>query len=116
MAELMEPVKGFPIGKFILVGIGKQIVQNVARPMIGDATYKSGAIKIGVAYGLGNVLPVSVRNNIFGEALLGGMVVDGTEDVAISLIRSASDMFPSLAKLTGASSESTNMATADVYF
>jgi hypothetical protein len=64
------------------LGVSKAITERALSPYIGNATVKSGALKL-----VGGALGYSfLGSNFIGKAVAGGLIVDGIEDVTVSLL------------------------------
>jgi len=81
MAKILEPkVEASGLVDMAMLGVSKIVTERLAAPIVGNATLKSGAVKM-VAGGL-----ISGKGGSVGKAISGGLLVDGIEDLVGSLI------------------------------
>lgn len=81
--ELLKPkVEASGLVDVALLGLSKSLTERALAPYIGDATLKSGAIKL---VGGSALHSMGVGGKI-GKIIGGGMVVDGMEDVIVSFL------------------------------
>ena len=86
-------VAGFSLKNYLFIGIAKQVTEKALNPIVGNSSYMSGATKLALGYGADKFIS---GKGTFSNALIGGLVIDGVEDIAVALLR---DTSPYLAKL-----------------
>jgi len=79
-------VAGFDYSELALITLGKIGGEKLAKPVIGNGTLKSGAIKIAAAF----LLPMVVKNSIV-NGVMKGVAIDGVEDVVLGFTRGGMD-------------------------
>ena len=81
MGKILEPkVEASGFADVAFLGIAKSTTERVLTPIIGNATLKSGAIKL-IGGGV-----ISGKGGKVGKALSGGLIVDGIEDIVSSIL------------------------------
>lgn len=74
---------GMNFGELLAAGVIKHVEERMSAPLIGNATFKSGLIKLALAYGLESMkfkFPLS-------ESLKAALAIDGAEDVTLNLLQ-----------------------------
>lgn len=84
MVEILNPKIPATTGliDFVAVGASKQLTEMILSPMIGNATIKSGIIKMI----LGGVIHSMGKGNKWINIVSGGILVDASEDIAVSTV------------------------------
>ena len=81
MAKILEPkVEASGLMDVIALGVAKSTTERLTAPIIGNATIKSGAIKLIAGGAIGG------KGGKVGKAISGGLIVDGIEDVVSSIL------------------------------
>lgn len=79
--EIMTPaVHASGFTDVLMLGASKSISERLLAPVIGNATIKSGGIKLFTGAVIGG------KGGKLGRAFSGGLVVDGVEDIVSALI------------------------------
>lgn len=83
MAILKPKVEASGLVDVAFLGIAKSTTERILTPFIGNASLKSGGVKLI----LGGV--IGGKGGKVGKALSGGLIVDGIEDVISSVLGDA---------------------------
>lgn len=80
MGKILEPkVQASGLMDVALLGVSKSVTERLLTPVIGNASYQSGAIKLiagGLIQGKGKV----------GKIAGGGLVIDAMEDIVAAVM------------------------------
>lgn len=81
MGKILEPkVEASGLLDVVALGLAKTTTERLSAPIIGNATVKSGAIKL-VAGGV-----IGGKGGKIGKAVSGGLIVDGIEDMVSAIL------------------------------
>ena len=81
MAKILEPkVEASGLMDVVALGVAKSATERLSAPIIGNASVKSGVIKL-IAGGV-----IGGKFGRLGKAVSGGFIVDGIEDVVSSVL------------------------------
>ena len=81
MGKILEPkVEASGLLDVVALGLAKSTTERLSAPRIGNATIKSGVIKL-VAGGI-----IGGRGGKLGKAVSGGFIVDGIEDTITAIL------------------------------
>jgi len=72
-----KTVGGVDIGTVFIASIAKNLQERLLRPIIGDGTIISGALKVG----LGFLLPKVIGHGKIQNAVCLGFGIDGVDDI-----------------------------------
>lgn len=85
MTEIADTKVGeFSIGEALAIGVSKQVTERLLMMTpVGNSTYMSGALKLGLAFVVGKYAPPmgGIRNIVAS-----GVAIDGAEDIAVNLV------------------------------
>jgi hypothetical protein len=73
----------FNIGEAVAIGISKQISERVLMRFTGNSSYMSGALKLGLSWGVGKYAPSMGGAS---KIIATGLAVDGAEDIALNIV------------------------------
>lgn len=82
MALIKEKVGEFSIGEAFAIGVSKAVTEQVLKPVIGNGNYKSGAVKLALAW----AIPKYALKGEMGKIIGTGLAVDGVEDIVNNAI------------------------------
>ena len=77
MSLIKEKVGEFSIGEAFAIGVSKAITEQALKPLVGNGNYKSGAIKLALAW----AVPKYALKGEMGKIIGTGLAVDGVEDI-----------------------------------
>lgn len=81
MANVLQPkVEASGLMDVMALGIAKSSTERLLTPIVGNASIKSGAVKL-IGGGL-----IGSKGGKIGKAVSGGLIVDGIEDIVASIL------------------------------
>ena len=83
MAIVNAQVGDFSLGEAFAIGLTKSLSEQLLSRIIGNGTYVSGALKMGMAW----AIPKYALKNKFGKTVGTALAVDGTEDIINNLFK-----------------------------
>lgn len=81
MSKILEPkVEASGLMDVVALGVAKSATERLSAPIIGNASVKSGVIKLAAGGVIGG------KGGKVGKAISGGFIVDGIEDVVSAIL------------------------------
>lgn len=88
MAIVNTKVGDFKLSEAFAIGLTKSLSEQLLSQFIGNGSYMSGAVKLGLAW----AVPKYLMKGGFGKTVGTALAVDGTEDIINNLFKGGANV------------------------